>query len=101
MSNRLKNLYIESLKNHDWNYENHDDDRYIDGQEEKMFLRSIINEAYELDKDPAMLFYKHCPEHLYKFSADYGIRTPWKEILLQQNIKQEIAQEKYKQDVKH
>tara|TARA_B100000424_G_C22939316_1_gene499819 strand:- start:799 stop:1104 length:306 start_codon:yes stop_codon:yes gene_type:complete len=101
MSDKLKNLYISLLEAHDWNYENHSDYKYDIGDEEKMKLRSIIAQAYEIGKDPARLFYQNCPEHLYKNSADYGIRTPWNEMALDQAIKQEIRQENYKKNVKH
>ncbi len=101
MSDKLKNLYISLLEAHNWNYEAYDDHKYDIGDKEKMNLRSVIAQAYEIGKDPSRLFYKYCPEHLYKNSADYGIRTPWNELVLDQAIKQEISQENYKKNVKH
>ena len=101
MSDNLKNLYISLLEAHNWNYETYDDHKYDIGDKEKMHLRSVIAQAYEIGKDPSRLFYKYCPEHLYKNSADYGIRTPYNELALDQVIKQEISQENYNKNVKH
>ena len=101
MSDNLKNLYISLLEAHNWNYETYDDHKYDIGDKEKMHLRSVIAQAYEIGKDPSRLFYKYCPEHLYKNSADYGIRTPWNELALHQVIKQELSQENYNKNVKH
>ena len=91
----LKEIYIESLKSHDWNYERHNDSKFEIGLNQKDKIRSIIAEAYELGKDPARIFYSICPEHLYKQSADYGIRTPWQELLLDQEIQKEENQKKF------
>jgi hypothetical protein len=96
----LKQIYIESLKSHDWNYERHIDSKFDIGVKQKDQIRRIIAEAYELGKDPAKIFYSFCPEHLYNQSADYGIRTPWEELLLDQKIQMEENQKKYN-DVKH
>tara|TARA_B100000674_G_scaffold97016_1_gene69667 strand:- start:1093 stop:1389 length:297 start_codon:yes stop_codon:yes gene_type:complete len=96
----LKEIYIESLKSHDWNYERHVDSKFDIGVKQKDKIRSIIAEAYELGKDPAKIFYSICPEHLYKASADYGIRTPWEELLLDQEIQKEENQKKFN-DVKY
>ena len=101
MSDKLKNMYVSLLETHNWNFENHDDSKYDEGNEEKMHLRSLIAQAYEIGKDPSKLFYKYCPEHLYKNSADYGIRTPWHELELDRAINQEITQENYKKNVKY
>ena len=101
MSDKLKNLYISLLENHNWNYENHNDSKYDLGEKEKMHLRRVIAQAYEVGKNPCKLFYQHCPEHLYKNSADYGIRTPWNEFSLDRIINQEIKQENYNKNVKH
>ncbi len=91
----LKEIYIESLKSHDWNYERHTDSKFEIGLNQKDKIRSIIAEAYELGKDPARIFYSICPEHLYKQSADYGIRTPWDELLLDLEIQKEENQKKF------
>jgi hypothetical protein len=91
----LKEIYIESLKSHDWNYERHSDAKFDIGVKQKEQIRSIIAEAYELGRDPAKIFYSICPEHLYKFSADYGIRTPWEELLLDQEIQKENNQKRF------
>tara|TARA_R100000697_G_scaffold74574_1_gene86937 strand:+ start:494 stop:790 length:297 start_codon:yes stop_codon:yes gene_type:complete len=96
----LKEIYIESLKLHDWNYERHADANFDIGVKQKAKIKSIIAEAYEIGKDPAKIFYSICPEHLYNQSADYGIRTPWQEILLDQKIEKEQNQKKYN-DVEH
>ena len=93
---RLKNIYIDALKTHNWNYDSRMDEDYDDGEKEKDFLRSIIAEAYEMGKDPAKLFYQYCPEHLYRLSADYGIRTPYKELRLHLDILQQDRQDKLK-----
>ena len=96
----LKEIYIESLKLHDWNYERHADAKFDIGVKQKAKIKSIIAEAYEIGKHPAKIFYSICPEHLYNQSADYGIRTPWQEILLDQKIEKEQNQKKYN-DVEH
>tara|TARA_Y100001937_G_scaffold122375_1_gene183031 strand:+ start:798 stop:1094 length:297 start_codon:yes stop_codon:yes gene_type:complete len=96
----LKQIYIESLKSHDWNYERHVDSKFDIGVKQKDKIRSIIAEAYELGKDPAKIFYSICPEHLYRQSADYGIRTPFDELLLDQEIQKEENQKKFN-DVKY
>lgn len=96
----LKEIYIESLKSHDWNYERHVDSKFDIGVEQKEKIRSIIAEAYELGKDPAKIFYSICPEHHYYESADYGIRTPWEELLLDQEIQKEENQKRFN-DVKY
>tara|TARA_Y100001937_G_scaffold88730_1_gene119939 strand:+ start:352 stop:648 length:297 start_codon:yes stop_codon:yes gene_type:complete len=93
---RLKNVYIDALKTHDWNYESRMDEDFEDGAKEKDFIRSIVAEAYEMGKDPAKLFYKFCPEHLYKLSADYGIRTPWEELRLHLDILRKDRQDQFK-----
>ena len=76
----LKEIYIESLKSHDWNYERHVDSKFDIGVKQKDKIRSIIAEAYE--------------------SADYGIRTPWEELLLDQEIQKEENQKRFN-DVKY
>tara|TARA_Y100000592_G_C5413076_1_gene289162 strand:- start:814 stop:1104 length:291 start_codon:yes stop_codon:yes gene_type:complete len=91
----LKEIYIDKLKSHDWNYERHSDAKFDIGIKQKEQIRSIIAEAYELGKDPAKIFYNLCPEHMYKMSADYGIRTPWEEFFLDQTIRQEENQKKF------
>ncbi len=91
----LKEIYIDALKTHDWNYEVQSDEKFDEGVKQKTHIRSIVEQAYELKKDPAKLFYKHCPEHLYKHSADYGIRTPWDEFKLHLDILQEERQDEY------
>jgi len=48
-----------------------------------------------MGKDPAKLFYEHCPEDHYKNSADYGIRTPWEELKLHLDILQQERQDKF------
>ena len=91
----LKEIYIDALKTHDWNYEVQPDEKFDVGVQQKENIRSIVEQAYELKKDPAKLFYQHCPEHLYKYSADYGIRTPWKEFKMHLDIMQEERQNEY------
>ncbi len=93
---RLKNIYIDALNSHDWNYEIRPNNDFDAGVKERDFLRSIIAEAYEMGKDPAKLFYEHCPEDLYKNSADYGIRTPWEELRLHLDILQQERQDEFK-----
>ena len=96
MEDRLKIIYENALDTHDWNYESQPDEKFDDGVNQKEFLRSVIAQAYEMGKDPAKLFYQYCPEHLYKNSADYGIRTPWEELRLHLDILQEERQENFK-----
>tara|TARA_Y100001935_G_C17214624_1_gene461913 strand:+ start:261 stop:560 length:300 start_codon:yes stop_codon:yes gene_type:complete len=91
----LKETYIDALKTHDWNYEVQPDEKFDVGVQQKTNIRSIVEQVYELKKDPAKLFYKHCPEHLYKNSADYGIRTPWQEFKMHLEILQEERQNEY------
>tara|TARA_Y100001968_G_scaffold294721_1_gene301497 strand:- start:240 stop:539 length:300 start_codon:yes stop_codon:yes gene_type:complete len=91
----LKEIYIDALKTHDWNYEVQPDEKFDVGVQQKENIRSIVEQAYELKKDPAKLFYQHCPEHLYKHSADYGIRTPWNEFKMHLDIMQEERQNEY------
>ena len=98
---RLKAIFINALETHDWNYEGQLDENFEKGVKEKDVIRSIVAEAYEIGKDPAKLFYKHCPEHLYKNSADYGIRTPWAELRLDLDILQQERQAEFKKNVKH
>ena len=43
MSDKLKNMYVALLETHNWNFENHDDSKYDEGNEEKMHLRSSIS----------------------------------------------------------
>ena len=93
---RLKNIYIDALNSHDWNYEIRPNNDFDAGVKERDFLRSNIAEAYEMGKDPAKLFYEHCPEDLYKNSADYGIRTPWEELRLHLDILQQERQDEFK-----
>tara|TARA_B100001113_G_C20812831_1_gene493291 strand:- start:103 stop:399 length:297 start_codon:yes stop_codon:yes gene_type:complete len=95
---RLKNIYIDALKSHDWNYENQPDEKFDDGVKEKEFIRSIVAQAYEMDKDPSKIFYEYCPEHLYRQSADYGIRTPYEELKLHLDILQQERQDKFKKE---
>ena len=101
MQDKLKELYIEALSNHDWNYENQPDAKFDRGVEQKTQIRRYVAEAYEIGKDPAKLFYQHCPEHLYKDSADYGIRTPWAEFKLHLDILREEKQKEFNKHVKH
>jgi len=96
---RLKNIYIDALATHDWNYESQPDERFDEGANERDHIRSIVAQAYEIGKDPAKLFYQHCPEHLYKNSADYGIRTPWDELKLHLDILQQERQDKFNKDI--
>ncbi len=93
---RLKNVYIDALKTHDWNYELQPDEKFDVGVKEKDFIRSIVAEAYEIGRDPSKLFYEYCPEHLYRNSADYGIRTPWEELRLHLDILQQERQDNFK-----
>ncbi len=95
MTTSLKDLYIDALKTHDWNYEMQPDARFDIGVKQKEKIRSIVEQAYEMQKNPAKLFYKYCPEHLYKNSLDYGIRMPWEEIKLHLDILQEERREEY------
>ena len=97
---RLKEIYIDALSSHDWNYESQLDSKFDAGMEEKERLRDIIAKAYEMNKDPAKIFYQYCPEHLYRCSADYGIRTPWEELKLHMDILQEEKQKELRKYVK-
>ena len=45
---RLKEIYIDALSSHDWNYESQLDSKFDVGMEEKERLRDIIATAYEL-----------------------------------------------------
>ena len=101
MQDKLKTIFIDALETHDWNYERHTDAKFDIGVKQKEQIRSIIAEAYESGKDPAKIFYSICPEHLYKQSADYGIRTPWSELRLHLDIMQEEMQTEYNENVKH
>ena len=98
MSN-LKDLYIDALKTHNWNYEAQPDAKFDIGVKQKKNIRSMIEQAYEMEKDPARLFYEYCPEHLYRQSSDYGIRTPWEELKMHLDILQEEKREQYHKDL--
>ena len=101
MQDKLKSTFINALENHDWNYERHTDSKFEIGVKQKEQIRSIVAEAYEIGKDPARIFYSICPEHLYKQSADYGIRTPWSELRLHLDIMKEEVQTGFNENVKH
>jgi|TARA_B100001057_G_C22041822_1_gene641273 hypothetical protein len=100
MSDRLKEIYIEALSSHDWNYELQPDSKFDAGVEQRENIRSIVAKAYELEKDPAKIFYQYCPEHLYDCSSDYGIRTPWEELKLHMDILQEEKQEELRKHIR-
>ena len=92
---RLKKIYIDALEMHDWNYEAQPDAKFDIGVKQKQHIRQIVEQAYEMKKDPAKIFYEHCPEHLYKHSADYGIRTPWEELKMHLDILQDERRAEY------
>tara|TARA_Y100000592_G_C5367316_1_gene266714 strand:+ start:478 stop:783 length:306 start_codon:yes stop_codon:yes gene_type:complete len=100
MSDRLKEIYIEALSSHDWDYELRPDSNFDIGVKQRENIRSIVAKAYELEKDPAKIFYHYCPEHLYDCSADYGIRTPWEELRLHMDILQEERQEELRKHIR-
>jgi len=99
--NKLKNIYIDALSNHIWNYDSQYDNKFEQGHKQRQHLIRLINEIYELGHNPEKLFYEHCPEHLYAYSADYDIRTSWEEYKLHLDILQEERRAEYNKNVKH
>lgn len=68
----------KELKEHDWTFQMSDDHGYYsNGISEQARIKSMVQDAYESDCDPADLFYKYYPMEGCEPPDHYGIRRDW------------------------
>ena len=78
----LGDMLTFHLKQHDWTYENSDDNSYYkSGTEERLIIKELVKDAYELGLDPAPYFYKFYPVDGCHPHQGYGIKDSWQDIL--------------------
>jgi len=78
----LGELLNYELKKHDWTYENSDDPSVYDlGTEERLGIKELVKDAYELGLDPAEHFYKFYPVDGCHPHEGYGIKKSWQQVM--------------------
>ena len=78
----LGELLTYHLKQHDWTYENRDDNAFYElGTKERLAIKELVKDAYELGLDPAEHFYKFYPVDGCHPHTGYGIKKSWQQVM--------------------
>ena len=87
MTRTLKPTFIlmaleKELKEHDWTFQMSDDSfHYTNGINEQGRIKTMIQDAYAENIDPADLFYQYYPKDGCEPADHYGVKRTWEEQL--------------------
>ena len=72
----------KELREHDWTFQMSDDHGYYsNGISEQARIKTMVQDAYAEECDPADLFYEYYPKDGCDPANHYGIRRTWEEQL--------------------